>query len=295
MPIGNKIKRSEVYHKHKNKKEKEKTERKLKRKREAEELGTDAPPPQVPKTLDNTREADDTTVAADDEEVQMDEDEDEFSDYFKRLKEPKIMITTRPKPSGAIYAFIKDIMAMVPNMFYYPRKTYEIRDMQKWAANKAFTHLLIIGEKNRLVNQMLMIHLPVGPCALFKISNYIAGEKIRGHGNSTDHNPEVILNRFTTRLGHRVGRFCGSLFSHNPEFRGRNVVTFHNQRDFVFVRFHRYMFDNNGESARLQELGCRFTLKLKWLMSSNFDPEHAEYEWIHKRKEMDASRRKFAL
>lgn len=27
-----------------------------------------------------------------------------------------------------------------------------------------------------------------------------------------------------------------------PDFVGRQVVTFHNQRDYIFVRFHRYMF-----------------------------------------------------
>lgn len=27
-----------------------------------------------------------------------------------------------------------------------------------------------------------------------------------------------------------------------PEFVGRQVVTFHNQRDYIFVRFHRYIF-----------------------------------------------------
>ena len=60
------------------------------------------------------------------------------------------------------------------------------------------------------------------------------------HGNATRHRPEVILNNFKTRLGHSVGRMLGSLFHMDPEFRGRNVVTFHNQRDFIFFRRHRY-------------------------------------------------------
>lgn len=31
-----------------------------------------------------------------------------------------------------------------------------------------------------------------------------------------------------------------SLFPQDPEFKGRRVVTFHNQRDFIFFRHHRY-------------------------------------------------------
>lgn len=52
--------------------------------------------------------------------------------------------------------------------------------------------------------------------------------------------PEVILNNFNTRLGHSIGRLLASLFPHDPQFNGRQVVTFHNQRDFIFFRHHRY-------------------------------------------------------
>lgn len=56
----------------------------------------------------------------------------------------------------------------------------------------------------------------------------------------TDHHPEVILNNFTTRLGHSIGRLFAALFPQDPQFVGRQVATFHNQRDFIFFRFHRY-------------------------------------------------------
>jgi len=110
-----------------------------------------------------------------------------------------------------------------------------------------------------------------------------------------------------------VGRFLGSLFPHAPQFEGRQVVTFHNQRDFIFVRHHRYIFDEveeteakrreavkkremakgkevadpagsgSGVKTRLQELGPRFTLKLRWLQQGSFDTLHGEYEFLAKR------------
>jgi len=78
-----------------------------------------------------------------------------------------------------------------------------------------------------------------------------------------------------------------------PEFVGRRVMTFHNQRDFIFFRQHRYIFDST-EKARLQEIGPRFTLKLKHLQHGTFDSQFGEYEWVPK-KDLQTSRRRFFL
>ena len=138
-----------------------------------------------------------------------------------------------------------------------------------------------------------MIHLPHGPTAYFKLSSVKLNAEIRGHGKLGPHKPELILNNFNTRLGHTIGRFFASLFPHVPEFTGRQVVTFHNQRDFIFFRRHRYIF-RNGEKCDIQEIGPRFTLKLQWLQKGTFDTKYGEYEWVHK-PELDTSRRKFHL
>jgi len=53
--------------------------------------------------------------------------------------------------------------------------------------------------------------------------------------------------------------------------------------------------DAGNIRARLQELGPRFTLKLRWLQEGTFDTQFGEYEWLHKRKEMDTTRRRFHL
>jgi ribosome production factor 1 len=78
---------------------------------------------------------------------------------------------------------------------------------------------------------------------------------------------------------------------------GRQVVTFHNQRDFIFVRHHRYVYrqEKDKNRARLQELGPRFTMKMKWLQEGTFSTKFGEYEWVYKRKTMDTHRRKFNI
>jgi len=61
----------------------------------------------------------------------------------------------------------------------------------------------------------------------------------QGHARSTAHFPELVLNNFVTRLGHTVGRMFQTMFPPMPQFQGRQVVTLHNQRDFLFFRRHR--------------------------------------------------------
>jgi ribosome production factor 1 len=167
--IKNKEKRAEVYAIRKAEKSRVKTENRRKRKREAEELGADAPAKQQPKTLDNTREEDFTVVEADDEEVAGDEAFDEFAKYFDGSVKPKIMLTTRPRPSKQLFKFISELMQMIPNAFYYKRESRELKKMSQYAANKGFTHLVVLGEKLKVCNQMMICHLPEGPTALFKV------------------------------------------------------------------------------------------------------------------------------
>ena len=98
---------------------------------------------QIPRTLDNTREADETIVTPEDEEVLADETMDEFSDYFLRGKIPNIMVTTRPKPSTKLYDFVKELMTMIPNISYYARRHYNIKEICKLASERGFTHLIV--------------------------------------------------------------------------------------------------------------------------------------------------------
>lgn len=165
--------------------------------------------------------------------------------------------------------------------------------------------MVVFNEDRKKPNAMLIVHLPDGPTAIFKIVKMKLRRDIHNCGDPTTHKPELILNNFNTRLGHRIGRMFASLFHQDPQFRGRQVATFHNQRDYVFFRHHRYIFeekekeDKDGSKlaklkARLQELGPRFTLKLMNLQKGTFDSRHGEYEWFFK-KDLKTSKRRFFL
>lgn len=226
-----------------------------------------------------------------------------LTDHFARERPPNVLITTCYNASALTYKFIAELLEVFPNATFYKRRGFELKKIVEYAKHRDFTDVVVINEDRRQINGMLVTHLPEGPTARFRLSNLKLSDKIKGHGRATSHRPEVVLNNFTTRLGHRVGRLFASLFHQDPAFRGRRVVTFHNQRDYIFFRHHRYIFEEHevkgstgakDVKARLQEIGPRFTLRLESLQKGTFDSKHGEFEWINS-SDQDVSRRKFKL
>jgi ribosome production factor 1 len=122
---------------------------------------------------------------------------------------------------------------------FIPRKGVHLKKIIKGAIERDFTDIIVVNEDKKKPTGLLVIHLPDGPTAHFSLKSIKYSKDIKNHGRQTTHHPEVILNTFHTRLGHQVGRMINALFPQSPEFTGRSAVTFHNQRDFIFFRFHR--------------------------------------------------------
>ncbi|XP_077463083.1 ribosome production factor 1 [Stigmatopora argus] len=293
--IKNKQRRHVMFMKLKQEKRKIKMEMKKQRKRQAKILGDKAPPKQVPKTIENQRVYDETTVDPEDEEIAFDEATDEFSAYFNGLTNPKVLITTSDRPRGRTVKFCRQLATVIPNAHVYYRRGLALKRVIPQCVARDFTYLMVINEDRKMPNGLVLCHLPEGPTAHFKVSSVRLRKEMKRIGKEpTEHYPEVILNNFITRLGHSIGRMFAALFPQKPQFVGRQVATFHNQRDFVFFRFHRYIFKNE-KKVGIQEIGPRFTLKLRSLQKGTFDSKYGEYEWVLKRHAMDACRRKFQL
>lgn len=292
--ISNKEQRTRI-------KDKQKTAKRMlakaaRKKRQADHkaLGDKAPDlSKQQKTLESMRETHEDAFDPEDDEVKGEQDIDEWSKYFKGEVQTKTIITTNYRPTKRMYEFINDLLQVFPKSYYFPRLKYELKKVIEYSKERGFTDILVINEDRKIINALTHVHLPDGPTAHYKLSSLKLCSEIPGRGKISSHRPEVMLNNFSTRLGHRVGRMLGSLFHQEPEFRGRRVCTFHNQRDFIFFRHHRYVFDS-VEKARVQELGPEFTLKLKWLQHGTFDTKFGEYEWLHK-KEMGQGRKDFFL
>uniref|UniRef100_A0A7E4W6E7 Brix domain-containing protein n=1 Tax=Panagrellus redivivus TaxID=6233 RepID=A0A7E4W6E7_PANRE len=280
---------------------KQKNDAKRKRRDDRKELrekhGEEAVPKQEPKTIENMRELDETMVIGEDEEIVHDQNYDEMAGYFNRETTPKIVMTTSPRARNATVRFTRELCRIIPGAEVFSRKNIPVKKIVKQAIDAGFTDMIILHEdrNNDKPDGFLLCHLPEGPTAYFKINSLKYTRQIKGVGESTSHYPEVILNNFNTRLGLLISRMLVCLFPQDPNFTGRRVVTFHNQRDYIFFRHHRYEFKREGEKAALHELGPRFTLKLKWIQKGTFNPTEGEYEWVLKRHEMEASRRRFVL
>lgn len=308
--IRNKQRREEAYAKLKAKQNKAKKVDRKKRQEEAaraEQLGLE-PPKRIARTIENTREKDETMVDPTDAEVAEDAAQDEFADHFARQRTPMVLLTTCFKPTKASHDFMADLLKLLPHAQYYLRKGYPLKKIVQYASARGFSDMLVVHEDRKVVNGVVLIHLPGGPTAHFRLTNLKLNKQIKGHGRISSHKPELVLNNFDTMLGQRVGRMLASLFDQDPQFKGRRVATFHNQRDFIFFRHHRYIFEEKEKRekgkkekrktviARLQELGPRFTLKLLSLQKGTFDTKYGEYEWIRKSdQDTRTSRRKFNL
>ncbi|GMH46025.1 hypothetical protein BSKO_13989 [Bryopsis sp. KO-2023] len=305
--IKNKTVRREKFKELKKEQKKKQRDARKRRKNDYEkavEAGKEPVKRQIPRTIELVRERDVTTVAPEgDEEVDADEFQDEFSGHFNKLTPPKVLITTNQTHGKKVKQFILEMLRVFPIAIYYERRGYPLKKIVEYAKNENFTDIVVFNQNRKEVNAMLVIHLPEGPTALFRIRNLKLKKDIKYCGEPTTHKPELILNNFDTRLGHRLGRMFASLFHQSPQFRGRQAVTFHNLRDYVFFRHHRYVFEEKEKKdktgrvfrklkTRLQELGPRFTLKLISLQKGTFDSKFGEFEWT-KKKDMKAKRRYF--
>jgi ribosome production factor 1 len=230
---------------------------------------------------------------------------------------PKILITT------SINSHLHDeatiLTDIFPNSKYIRRSShrygykFSVREISQFASKHGYTSVIVLEEANhrKKPGGLTIVHLPAGPTFHFTLSNWYSGKQIPGHGRPTQHIPELMLNNFTTPLGLLTAHLFRSLFPHSPQLQGRQVLTLHNQRDYIFLRRHRYIFREKRETERsvvgadgkemkgveeiragLQELGPRMTLKLRRVDKGIQRASGQDWEWKSK---MEKVRTKFQL
>ncbi|KAK4621300.1 Ribosome production factor 1 [Fulvia fulva] len=224
--------------------------------------------------------------------------------FNETTHDPKVLLTT--SINSTLHHEAELLTTLFPNCTYIKRTAnfhgykYSIREIASYASapSRGYTHVVVLNEDLKKPKGLDIVHLPHGPMFHFSISNWIPGARLPGHGNPTNHYPELILNGFKTPLGLLAAHLFKSLFPPRPEIQGRQVVTLHNQRDYIFVRRHRYVFRDKKQTekvihgtdgkpmkgaedirAGLQELGPRFTLKLRRVDKGIQRASGQEWEW----------------
>lgn len=228
---------------------------------------------------------------------------------------PKILITT--SLNSNLHHEAQLLTTLFPHSVYIPRSAhryshkFSVREICSFASNRSYTAVMVLKEDQKKPTGLAFVHLPHGPTFHFSLSNWVEGKKLPGHGNPTDHTPELILNNFRTPLGLLTAHLFRTMFPPQPELQGRQVVTLHNQRDYIFLRRHRYVFREKhpteknvigpdgkevkgveGIRAGLQELGPRFTMKLRRVDKGIQRASGQEWEW---KGGMEKQRTKFQL
>lgn len=323
--IRNKFVRAKLYQELKHKEDRKKKSERKARARDAQEREArgETVVRAVPRTIENQRAADVTVAGPEDEENAAEEDVDEFAGHFALEREPKVLLTTSLTATKTTYAFASELLDVLPRCVFYKRNGYALKKICEFAERRGFSDVVVVHEDRHDVVGLLVTHLPDGPTARFALSRLVLGQKIRGSAVATSHRPELALNNFSTKLGTRVGRLFASLFHQDPNFRGRRVATFHAQRDYIFFRHHRYIFEAKDTpkpgseleqqlkaaaedpdapppplsdlvKVRLQEIGPRFTLRLVSLQKGVYDPTQGEFEWVPKR-DREQTKRHFVL
>jgi len=293
--LKNKVKRRELVLMRNSMKKKLKAKLRRKKQKMREELGDDAVPTETPKTIEMLKDKDETQVDLEnDEEIQEEMKNDEYSSYFNKEYEPQILLTTSIKHTGAIFKFMRELKETLPNSYFYYRKKAPLKGIIEVAKEKGFTDVIVVNERLRKPYSMIISHLPDGPTCEFKIFDVIYHDQMSGCAKSNNHSPELIFKNFNSKTGFRLSRILNGLFPHTPDMEGRQVVTFHNQRDYIFFRHHRFIFDDDYTKVNLQEIGPRFVLRLLSIQKGTFDNQFGEYEFYYKNK-MGVRRRKFHL
>lgn len=253
---------------------------------------------QIPRTMESRRppqELDDLQVRG-----KRDGDKSVYEPimtFFSQKRDPTVLITTAKRPSKQTATFAADHLTdLFPCSEYHARKDFKIKQIVAEARERDYTHVVVLGQEARKKEPDALVIILLGSddsqsvTTYFRLTSIKATHKeIKQKGRATSHFPELILNHFTTELGIAIGHLFISLFPSKPEFKGRQAVTLHNQRDFIFVRRHRYIFEDLPESkqelygdmdgvrkhARLQEIGPQFTMKLEAIQRGVFEPHHA--------------------
>ena len=170
------------------------------------------------------------------------------------LPTPKILLTT--SLNSTLHNEAELLCTLFPNTTYIRRSShryghkFSLREISKFASNREYTSVILLKEDSKKPTGLTIVHLPSGPTCHFSIANWVEGKKLPGHGNPTNHYPELILNNFRTPLGLLTARLFLTLFPPQPELQGRQVVTLHNQRDYIFLRRHRYVFREKRETEK---------------------------------------------
>ena len=109
----------------------------------------------------------------------QDEKTDEFSSYFDRSSSPKVLILSSIRPSLQTHLLMRELHNCIPASEIKLRGRVDVKKIIPEAVEREYTDILIVNEDRKIPNGLLIIHLPEGPTAHFKLSSFKRGYDIK--------------------------------------------------------------------------------------------------------------------
>ena len=173
------------------------------------------------------------------------------------------VITTSIRPSKGVFFIINDLKSILPDSIYLNRKKYKIRQIVTYLKLKRIKNLLFLDEKSEDSVMLWHIDLENNFSSKYSLVSIILRNNIEKRGRITFHRPELLFHNFKGNINNVLGKMLQRFFRGSPEFKGRQIISFIKKKNFLFIRYHRYIFSIGGKDVKLQELGPKITLKFE--------------------------------
>lgn len=214
--------------------------------------------------------------------------DDEYGDAG--LLEPRVCVTTCRDPSSRLKQFAKEMKLLVPNATRINRGNNTVDDLIDSCRQGDFSDVVIVQETRGEPDGLVICHLPLGPTAFFSLNNTVMRHDLDPPAAPmSEAYPHIVLEKFSTDLGKRVGNILKCLFP-IPREDTKRVVTFANDKDFISFRHHMYSKASH-DSVALYEVGPRFEMRLYQIRLGTLDQLDADNEYVLRPYQNSATKR----
>ena len=87
---------------------------------------------------------------------------------------------------------MRELCKCIPNSEIRLRRSIDIKKIVVQAVEREYTDILVVNEDKKLPNGLLIIHLPDGPTAHFKVTSFKRGYDIKVNSCSFDSSYEHV-------------------------------------------------------------------------------------------------------
>ncbi|KAH9386239.1 ribosome production factor 1 [Nematocida major] len=197
-----------------------------------------------------------------------------------------IITSSNSKLTHETKELLVDIEGIFPGATPIPRKNRKFSDFLKEEATEDEVMVIRLDQVDSVRRRLLFIKKDAKnniTTSTYSIVSYTLSRRLNGAVDS-GHMPEITLTNFDeTENDVRFVKDIEDAFStEDPDFEGRQVVSFTKKRGFILCRKHRYIIrlpENAAkeEVVRLDEIGPRLSLKLQMVdVNENYIFRHTK-------------------